>query len=159
MKNILYLLIVFLSFSCSQEFDFNGRWVILKILHNDELIYPNTIYGSSIVKINASDYSDAETIDFITKDSVVILPGFNSSEVKAGFTVNDKKITFKYLPYFINENFIGSDSLIRAVFIKDFELVPFPTKENIGFKSENTTIELVRESYLIRNKIEQTLNF
>lgn len=152
-KNRITLFLLFFSLlSCSNPLDLDGRWIITKMTYNGEVVYPNTISNNIRFTITIEGYEGAEIIKFNTQDSTVIFPGFNSDEITYSFNIrNDSLKTIKSL----NAEILDST---ESIFDQDYKLIRLKNKYRLGLKSSKTEMIIIKESYLMEQRIKGFLH-
>ncbi len=87
LKLLQYTLIVILIHGCTNKtnkINLTGNWIIKKMYTGGNPIYPND-YTPKKFTFNITGYENYEKIEFQTKDSSIILPGFSSEELYLAF--------------------------------------------------------------------------
>ena len=78
------------------EYKLSGDWVILNMSYNSKNVYPKDLTPNRI-SFNVIGYEAVEKIRFDVEDSSIVLPGFNSEELKLRFRFSTKDSIELYL--------------------------------------------------------------
>lgn len=154
-KNILTILFLILLTSCEEPLELDGKWIISKMTYKGEEVYPSTISKKTRIIVNIDGYDGAERIYFKVQDSTITFPGFNSDKIVANFQINEKKLKTAIK----NSNQI-KDSLLSNtgnIFLQDYEIINLKHRFKIGLKSPKTKMIIIKESYLIKQQINNRL--
>ncbi|WOD42095.1 hypothetical protein [Hwangdonia lutea] len=153
MQKHLLLIIMFICFSCENQPELNGKWVILNITHKGRNIYPQTVSDKISVTYNVVGFESSEKINFKIIDSTIVFPGFKSNKIKAGFKNIKNRLSFKL----VNDDVYKSKDydFTKEVFLQDFELTNLSQKNIIELKSYSTFIRLINEKEIFDQRINK----
>ncbi|MFD2099928.1 hypothetical protein [Flagellimonas iocasae] len=157
MRNIIGVLLIGLSVSCSNKIELDGNWVISEMRFNGKSVYPNTVSKEFSIEFNVAGYEGAEKLSFQSLDSTIILPGFDSEKLLGTFSFKTDKIGIK-----LNNpsNYTNSEyDLAKEIYLGEFEIIKYPNKYILGLKSNSTGIKLINEDYLLKEKIDDFFNY
>jgi hypothetical protein len=153
MKNVILLIIILCCFSCKNEPELDGLWIISKSYHKGKWIHPRTISDKIRIKYNFAGYEENEIIRFKITDSTALLPGFNSQEINVKFNKKNGKINFRLIDEKLYES--KEYDITKEIFLQDFELITQTRQYIIELKSDSTYFKLIDVNHVIE---EQTNN-
>ncbi|MEO1053679.1 MAG: hypothetical protein AAFX87_23790 [Bacteroidota bacterium] len=90
-----YLFLLVLLVGCSnlaEQVTTEGEWYIVEMSHRGREVYPETVYAG----LGAVNFDELEKMVFDLEDSSIIVPGFNSEEIKLKFNIESNKLIISY---------------------------------------------------------------
>ncbi|WP_405223819.1 hypothetical protein [Dokdonia sp. Asnod1-B02] len=155
MKKLYFIILSLVFFSCENQLELSGNWVIIEMAHSGEKVYPQTESEQITISVSPIGYEGSEKIKFNIGDSTVTFPGFQSDILKSRFSIRGDSIFFRAL----TENAADekNSELTRKTFLGDFKIIRELRKENIRLKSKLTIIRLINEEYLFDKRLDDIL--
>jgi hypothetical protein len=147
MRNF-FLLLVFLNFSScdiTNQIELDGKWIITKMIYDGKSVYPESL--SPVIRIVYNGNKKSESITFQVSDSTMILPGFQSQQLKTQFTFDKGKLK-------IDANDSSSESeLTNKIFSGTYDLTFSNKEKTLKLKSDKTYITLISFEEIISKAV------
>lgn len=153
MKIFSLLILVIFSGSCSKSVELDGNWLILDMMYKGKAIYPTTKFDQIEIALIVPGYEGAEKIEFHVSDSVAVFPGFHTTRSQMAFSIDPNN------QFLTTKSSLKDMNITDSIFNQKYDLLLDQRSVQLTLKSENTTINLIREEHLIKNRINEMLNF
>jgi|GEM_PF-4225949 len=149
MRNTLLILIIltFLSCDLNNQIELDGNWIITEMTYDGKSVYPKTL--NQTIRIIYDGYNNSESLTFKVSDSTIILPGFESEQLKTEFTFENRKLK-------INSNHSNSESeLTNKIFSGTYDWSFSNIEKTLKLKSDKTYINMISQEKIISDAVDK----
>ena len=145
MKNLVYSFLALLLIGCTvkkQEFDLNGKWVLLKTELDGKDVSKEIIH-SPLLSFTIQDQKYYPALQFNVSDSTVIVPRENKGREKLSYAADKELTRIKF-----STNSSEKSPLIKELFLHGFKVEKDQDRSVLILESDRVLIHMLPAEWL-----------